>query len=119
MNFYSQLEKIAKIQPERNAIFWEGGNLNYLDFFHMANSIGTALSKKFNLKKGDNVALVMENDYLFLPILFGIWKAGLTAVPINSKLHKKELDWIFENSDTKLIFCSNKKISDIHPLIIK
>ena len=114
MNFYSQLEKIAKIQPERNAIFWEGGNLNYLDFCHMANSIGSALSKKFNLKKGDNVALVMENDYLFLPILFGIWKAGLTAVPINSKLHKKELDWIFENSDTKLIFCSTEKISDIH-----
>ena len=121
MNFYSELERITKIQPKRSAIFWEGGSLSYMDFCNIANSIGSALSKIFNLKKGEHVALVMENDHLFLPILFGIWKAGLTAVPINSKLHKKELAWIFENSDTKLIFCSKDKISDIHsnmPVIV-
>ena len=121
MNFYSQLERIVKLQPQNSAIFWDGGKLNYLEFCNLANSIGSALSKKFKLKKGGNVALVMENNYLLLPILFGIWKAGLTSVPINAKLHKKELSWIFENSDTKLIFCSQDKIPDIHsnvPVIV-
>ena len=104
MNLYSQLERVAKIQPKNTAIFWKGGSLNYLHFYNLASSIGSALSNKFNLKRRENVAIVMENSYLFLPILFGIWKAGLTAVPINSKLHKKELSWIFKNSDTKFIF---------------
>lgn len=121
MNFYSHLESIVKISPKTTAIAWESGILNFFQFHDLANNIGSALYRKFNLKKGDNIALVMENTYIFLPILFGIWKAGLTAVPINSKLHKKELSWIFQNSDTKLIFCSKEKISDIEadvPVIV-
>ena len=63
----------------------------------------------------------MENSFIFLPILFGIWKAGLVAVPINAKLHKKELSWIFNNSEAKLVFCSKSKASDIEtnvPVIV-
>ena len=77
--------------------------------------------KKFKLKHGNKVALVMENSFIFLPILFGIWKAGLVAVPINAKLHKKELSWIFNNSEAKLVFCSKSKAPDIEtnlPVIV-
>ena len=113
MNLYTQLESKAKIQPTFTAIEWENGSLSYFQFLKLASNIGSALTGKFKLEKGDKVALVMENSFIFLPILFGIWKAGLVAVPINAKLHKKELSWIFTNSDTKLIFCSENKASDI------
>ena len=100
MNLYTQLESKAKIQPTFTAIEWENGSLSYFQFLKLAGNIGSALIGKFKLEKGDKVALVMENCFIFLPILFGIWKAGLVAVPINAKLHKKELSWIFTNSDT-------------------
>ncbi len=121
MNLFDQLEIRTKIQPSHSAIEWNSGTLSYGKFLNIANSIGSALYKKFRLKKGDKVALVMENTFVFLPILFGIWKAGMVAVPINSRLHKRELSWIFTNSDTKLIFCSKNKASDINtncPVIV-
>ena len=114
MNLSSQLENVSKLQPQNDAIIWHSGSISFAKFFNMASCIGSALVKKFKLKKGENVALVMENNYFFLPVLFGIWQAGLTAVPVNSKLHKKELSWIFENSDAKLIFCSKKTAPNIH-----
>ena len=121
MNLYSQLEKIVKIQPSHDAIEWESGVISYLEFYRLANSIAFSLNKKFKLKHGHKVALVMENSFIFLPILFGIWKAGLVAVPINAKLHKKELSWIFNNSEAKLVFCSKSKAPDIEtnlPVIV-
>ena len=121
MNLYSQLEKIVKIQPSHDAIEWETGVISYFEFYRLANSIAFSLNKKFKLKHGHKVALVMENSFIFLPILFGIWKAGLVAVPINAKLHKKELSWIFNNSEAKLVFCSKSKAPDIEtnlPVIV-
>ena len=50
----------------------------------------------------------MENCPEYFPLLYGIWRAGLAAVPLNSKLHPKEMAWIFADSGTKLCIASAK-----------
>jgi long-chain acyl-CoA synthetase len=40
------------------------------------------------LQAGDRVALFMANCPQYLELLYGIWHAGLVAVPINHKLHR-------------------------------
>jgi acyl-CoA synthetase (AMP-forming)/AMP-acid ligase II len=62
------------------------------------------LRKKLNLKAGDRVALAMKNCPEFYEILFACWHAGLTAVPMNAKLHAKEFAYILENSGAKACF---------------
>ncbi len=50
------------------------------------------------------VALAMKNCPEFYEVLFACWHAGLTAVPMNAKLHPKEFAYILENSGAKLCF---------------
>ncbi len=46
----------------------------------------------------------MNNHPRYLEILWGCWWAGLVAVPVNSKLHLNEVDWIATDSDARWIF---------------
>ena len=55
---------------------------------------------------GDRVALAMKNCPEYYEILFACWHAGLTAVPMNAKLHPKEFAYILENSGAKACFAT-------------
>ncbi|HEY1245568.1 MAG TPA: AMP-binding protein, partial [Hyphomicrobiaceae bacterium] len=63
---------------------------------------------RHGLKPGERVALAMENAPELLPALYGIWRAGLSAVPMNSKLHAKEIAWILADSEARLCFATPK-----------
>jgi long-chain acyl-CoA synthetase len=45
--------------------------------------------------------------------LYGIWWAGLTAVPVNARLHPREVRWIVENSGARLTLESPSQVADI------
>ena len=47
-------------------------------------------------------ALAWRTAWNSCPLLYGIWRAGLAAVPMNSKLHAKEMAWILANAGAKL-----------------
>ena len=51
MNLSSQLENVSKLQPQNDAIIWHSGSISFAKFFNMASCIGSALVKKFKLKK--------------------------------------------------------------------
>ena len=108
MNLSSTLQTIARIHPDQPAISWESGQLSYAAFEAQVQHIAGALIARHGLKPGDRVALAMENCPEYFPLLYGIWRAGLAAVPLNSKLHPKEMAWILANSETKLCIASPK-----------
>jgi len=41
---------------------------------------------------------MMQNAPAFFEVLYGAWHAGLSAVPINAKLHSREAAYILEKS---------------------
>lgn len=102
MNLSVTLQAVARHLPDRPAITAEGQTLTFGGFEDQAARIAGALRKRHGLKPGDRVGLWMDNCLEFLPVLYGVWRAGLTAVPINSKLHPKELQWILENAGARL-----------------
>jgi len=108
MNLSLTLQTTAKIHPDRPAISWEGGQLSYGAFERDVQSIAGALIARHGLQPGARVALAMENCPDYFPLLYGIWRAGLAAVPLNSKLHPKEMAWILADSQTKLCIASPK-----------
>ena len=61
---------------------------------------------RLGLKPGDRVALVMKNHPAYHVLLLAIWHAGLVAVPIHSKLHPKELGFIFGNCGAQAVFAT-------------
>ncbi|MGJ3263112.1 MAG: AMP-binding protein [Salinarimonas sp.] len=50
---------------------------------------------------GDRIAILMRNTPDYLVALYGIWWAGAAAVPINAKLHPREIAWIVENAGAR------------------
>ena len=80
--------------------------LSYAGFEDQIARIAGALRDRHGLAPGSRVAMAMENSPEFLPVLFGIWRAGLVAVPINAKLHPREFSWIFGNSQARLVIAT-------------
>ena len=54
---------------------------------------------------GDRIALFAPNSPHYLVMLWGLWWSGAAAVPINAKLHVREVAWILQHSGTRLAFC--------------
>ena len=106
MNLSRTLQTVARHMGQAPAITFEGRQLTYAAFEHQAATIAGALLNRHGLKAGDRVALIMENGLEFLPALYGIWRAGLCAVPVNAKLHAKELAWIVDDCAAKLVLAS-------------
>src|SRR5450631_475984 len=80
-----------------------------------AACLAGALRDRLKLKPGERVAIAAKNSPDYLALLYGIWHAGLAAVPANAKLHGAELGFILENSGARVCFASPGIDSDIAP----
>jgi len=53
---------------------------------------------KEKIVAGDRVGIFMSNDVSYLCALYGVLIAGAIAVPVNAKLHAREIAYIFQHS---------------------
>ena len=102
MNLSLGLAQVARRSPDNPAILWRGGALSYGGFEDQVAGIAGALKDRHGLRPGDRIGMAMENSAEFLPVLYGIWRAGMTAIPINAKLHPRELAWILSSAGAPL-----------------
>ncbi|NLO93605.1 MAG: AMP-binding protein [Clostridiaceae bacterium] len=73
-------------------------------FDEKANRFANLLIKR-GVKKGDKVAILLMNCLEWLPIYFGILKAGAIAVPLNFRYTAEEIRYCLDLSDSSaLIF---------------
>ena len=56
------------------------------------------------LVAGDRVALVARNCPGYIETLFACWTAGVIGVPVNAKLHPKELAFVLDDSAARWAF---------------
>jgi acyl-CoA synthetase (AMP-forming)/AMP-acid ligase II len=107
MNLVHLLLRSARSQPERPALaVGKKPVLTFGELAGRASKLSAGLTRRFNLKRGDRVALAMKNCPEYYEVLFACWHAGLTPVPMNAKLHAREFAYIRENSGAKLCFVS-------------
>jgi Acyl-CoA synthetases (AMP-forming)/AMP-acid ligases II len=78
--------------------------LTWCVFDEKANRMANLLIKR-GIKKGDKVAILLMNCLEWLPIYFGILKAGAIAVPLNFRYTAEEIKYCLGLSDSiALIF---------------
>lgn len=117
MNIASLLEKSARRYPEHRAL--SSGlepHCNYATLAQRVAAIASYLKNELNCQAGECIALVMKNSPQYIEVLFGVLHAGLTAVPVNAKLHRREFTYILENSTASHAFISddfNETIGDL------
>ena len=89
--------------PEKPAltIAETGESLNFREWdeFSMRAS---QLFRSLGLRRGDHIAILMENDLSFLPICFGAKRSGLYFTAISYRLQEEEVDYIVSDCEAKL-----------------
>jgi acyl-CoA synthetase (AMP-forming)/AMP-acid ligase II len=107
MNLVQLLLRSARWLPERPALALGSAPVrSYRQMAQRVSRFSAGLKDKLGLKPGDRVALAMKNCPELYEALFACWHAGMTAVPMNAKLHAKEFAYILENSGAKVCFVS-------------
>ena len=59
----------------------------------------------------------MRNRPEYLEAMFAIWHAGLVAVPVNARLHRDEIAYILEHSETAVVVTDPDHADDLEPLV--
>ncbi len=106
MNIGQGLLNRARLAPGEPAITDAGGSLTYAQLAERVTHMAGSLRGRLGLNAGDRVMLLMENRREFLEALFACWLAGLCAVPVNAKLHAREVAHIGNDCDAAALFTS-------------
>ena len=116
MNIALWLHRAGLAHPDRPAV-GHGTRVvrRYGDFAGRAARLAGALRERCGLVPGDRVVIAAGNSPDYLDVLYGIWHAGLAAVPANAKLHGAELGYIIEQSGARACFASPEVAAGIAP----
>lgn len=105
MNIASFLSRAAKVRPDKVAVFDGTAPVwSYREWASLAARLAGGLSSRHGLVPGARVALVMRNCPDYLALLFACWRAGMICVPVNAKLHAREMAHILDDSGAALVF---------------
>lgn len=113
MNIANWLDASARRTPGAPALYY-GTELHadYQGFAARARRIGQGLVRNHGISEGDRVAIFLKNCPEMLELIFGIWWIGAVAVPINAKLHAKEVAFILTDSGAGLVVSDNGDVGD-------
>ena len=124
MNLSMTLRTSARRLGSAPAISSDDTTLTYAQFESLVGRLARGLRDKHGLAPGARVGIAMENSGAYLVILYSLWRAGLVAVPMNAKLHAKEMAFILSNAQCKLCFASPdiaerlSEAGDMPPLVV-
>lgn len=128
----SALVEINPSEERDNAVTWRDFNLienanpdapyrremSWKDFDRRANRFANLLLSR-GLKKGTKVAILLMNCLEWLPIYFGILKAGCIAVPMNFRYSADEIRYCLELADAEVLVFGPEFVSRIDTIADK
>ena len=118
MNLAQLLARSAGVFPDASAV--SRGPVRHATYAQLARRSATlagTLRERLGLAPGERVALFMRNCPEYLESLWGTWWGGLAAVPINAKLHPREVEYILQNSEARVCFVSRELAAGLAPLV--
>jgi len=101
------LSKRAVLTPDREALYdlHTGIRYTFADINTRANQAANFLREKYNVQKGDRVSILAQNCLPFVDLLFGLGKIGAIFAPLNWRLTARELVYIVNDLQPKVLIC--------------
>ncbi|ARD47951.1 long-chain-fatty-acid--CoA ligase [Sporosarcina sp. P33] len=93
----------AKHIPERLAILDEGYSCTYGELANRTAQLKEAL-KGLGVTKGDKVGIFLLNTFRYVELIYAITAIGAIAVPLNTRLSRRELAYIVGDSEMSVLF---------------
>jgi long-chain acyl-CoA synthetase len=108
MNIAHFLARTAAAHPDRPAVsFGDKVWVRYGELMKRVGVLAAGLRDRLGLRPGDRVAMAMGNCPEYIEVWYACWVAGLATVPMNAKLHPKELEYILDNAGARACFCTS------------
>ncbi|GAB92706.1 acyl-CoA synthetase [Gordonia rhizosphera] len=101
-NLADVFETVADAVPERIALSYEGRQISYAELDRLANQVAHLL-RDSGIGAHDNVSLFLKNSIEHVTSLLGLLKIRAVPVNVNYRYTNAELQYIFDNSDSRAI----------------
>ncbi|MBS3920867.1 MAG: AMP-binding protein [Deltaproteobacteria bacterium] len=101
-NALGYLRKTVQSHSQSPALYYFDQIISYSELNWMSDAFACGLID-LGMKKGDRVALYLQNIPQFVIAQFGIWKAGGIIVPLNPMYKEKELIYYFRDASVRLL----------------
>jgi long-chain acyl-CoA synthetase len=106
LNIAETLHSSARRAPNSQAVTDSVGSTTYGQLSDRVSRLARGLREGLKLQPGDRIAIYLENTAVYFELLFAGWTAGLCVVPINAKLHPREVLQIASASGARACFSS-------------
>lgn len=115
MSLFSLLDQAATRFADRGAVF--RGTEQVSTWAELrARALGLAGAIRASRGPGTRVAVATENCPEIVELMFGIWAAECVFVPLNYKLHPREMADILADSGAEIVFASAKIGTALEPV---
>ena len=105
MNLCTLLDQAAARFPDRGAVYL--GEQQVATWQELRDrALRLASSIRGSVGPGARIAVASENRPEIVELMFGIWAAECVFVPLNFKLHPREMGQILEDSGSSAVFAS-------------
>ena len=115
--------------PDKPAVIMAGSEkvITHGELNELSNQ-GAHLFRSLGLKPGDSIAIMLENHFLFFPIIFAAWRSGLRYTTISWRLQPSEVEYIVKDCEAKILITSkfleetakdlNKVLDGVHKFML-
>ena len=103
------------LHADKEFLIYDSERFLYKDVIAKAAQVGNALISE-GIKKGDRVAICMQNNPEFIFAYMGITGIGAVCVPLNSWWVPDEVIYALEHSEAKLLFGDQKRLQGLENL---
>lgn len=115
-SLYENLAISARRYPQRPATIYYGRELDYAGLDAQANALAGYLQQRCGVKRGDRVALFMQNCPQFVVGMYAILRADAVVVPVNSMNMLEEVRHIVRDSGAKAALVAQELLPNLLPL---
>lgn len=102
MNVYSMLADAVRRRANETAVSWGSRRLTYRELDGTCAALDAWFAER-ECSRGDRILLFIRNGFEYPALLLATMRAGLIVVPVNAKLHPREVAWIAGDAEPKLI----------------
>ncbi|QES53957.1 acyl-CoA synthetase [Streptomyces venezuelae] len=90
--------------PERTALAYFDGRIRYAEADALSDSVAGHLAAR-GIRRGDRVAVMLQNTPHFVLAVLAAWKAGAVVVPLNPMYKAGEVGHILRDSGAAALVC--------------
>lgn len=99
----------ARRVPDKPFVIYDGAVHTYRDVERRSNKLAGVFLRQVHLKKGECVALLMNNEPDFLCVWFGLAKVGCSVAFLNTNIKSKSLLHCFKSCGAKTLIVGSGK----------